>query len=96
MQGDMNAKVTPSSLSSSLSLTSRQIQRLAEMGFDRNAVINSLNANNGDEEAALNGLLSGTPPAPLPAQPAAPSQPQPVPQQPPQQQSGFFGKIWGK
>lgn len=62
------------------------------MGFDRNAVINSLNANNGDEEAALNGLLSGAPPAP---QPPSDTQPSTAQTQPPQQ-SGFFGKIWGK
>jgi hypothetical protein len=54
-----------------------------EMGFERTAVVNSLNANNGNEEAALNGLLSPSPSAAPPA---------PVSAQP----SGLFGRIWGK
>ena len=65
------------------------------MGFERGAVINSLNANNGDEMAALNGLLSGAPAAPNPTSNS--NQPSSAPPQQNQTQSaGVFGRIWGK
>lgn len=71
------------------------------MGFDRNAAINSLNANNGDEMAALNGLLSGAPPSPstiaqAPGSAPPPANPPPAQQQQQSQPSGLFGKLWGK
>jgi hypothetical protein len=34
-----------------------KIQRLVEMGFDRNRVINALNAAGGDEQRALDSLV---------------------------------------
>jgi hypothetical protein len=58
------------------------------MGFAREQVIAALNANNGNDEAAVNSLL-GVPAVVAPgATPIAPPKP-------PKQQSGFFGKIWG-
>ena len=62
------------------------------MGFARDQVIGALQANNGNDEAAVNSLLGG--PAIDPAAAAAAAAPVPPPK-PVKQQSGIFGKIWG-
>lgn len=64
-----------------------QIGRLVEMGFTRDAVLQSLHSNNDNEEAALNSLLSP---------PVQDSQP-PSSNVPSNQNSGgIFGKMWGR
>jgi hypothetical protein len=79
--------------------------RLCEMGFPSDQVHNALVANGGNEEAALNALLSG-PVAPSPAA-GAPGAGVPPPGgaggtpgtgAPPDKApkpSGLFGRMWG-
>jgi hypothetical protein len=72
------------------------------MGFPQDQVVAALNANAGNEEAALNSLLSG------PAPGAAPGAPGPAGAVPadgaapvgeasakPAKPSGLFGRMWG-
>lgn len=68
--------------------------RLCEMGFPMAQCAAALTANNGDQEAALNALLSGTVPLPPPAAAAAPAAGAPAPEKP-TKPSGLFGKMWG-
>lgn len=74
-------------------ITESKVLRLMEMGFDRNSVEHALSANSDNEEAALNGLLSGaasdTPSQNVDAATAATAQ---------QAQSGggMFSRLWGK
>ena len=74
-----------------------KVSRLMEMGFPRESVVSYLIANSNDEEAALNGLLSGSSISPPTGGSNSAQQGQP-PQAPPpsdSSSSGFFSKIWG-
>eukprot|EP01032_Pedospumella_encystans_P019684 gene19684-22384_t len=77
----------------------QKTMRLCEMGFPMAQCAAALTAYNGDPEAALNALLTGTVPPPPPtgapagagAPPAAGA---PAPEKP-AKPSGLFGKMWG-
>jgi uncharacterized UBP type Zn finger protein len=70
-----------------------KVQRLMEMGFERNSVVQALVANSDNEEAALNGLLSGNvseaPPPQSSAAATGASEQQ-------QAGGGVFSRLWGK
>lgn len=76
------------------------------MGFPQDQVIAALNANSGNEEAALNSLLSGPVSAVPAAAPAAPgpagavaadgsAAPAADGAAKPVKPSGLFGRMWG-
>ena len=64
--------------------------RLCEMGFAQDQASAALQANGGNEEAALNSLLAG--PAPAEAQQTASSA---APAAAAAKPSGLFGRMWG-
>jgi uncharacterized UBP type Zn finger protein len=64
------------------------VAKLVEMGFPPDRALQALQANNQDEEAALNSLLSGADNAPTPA-------PAPVQAGGKKASGGMFG-MWGK
>ncbi len=87
-----------------------QTVRLCEMGFPQDQVVAALNANGGNEEAALNALLSGPVSAlagvsgaaggpaagPLGASGAVDGSAAPgEPPGKPAKPSGLFGRMWG-
>lgn len=66
------------------------------MGFPMAQCAAALTACNGDQEAALNSLLSGTAPAPGPPPAgAAGATPKAGGPDKPSKPSGLFGKMWG-
>lgn len=72
--------------------------RLCEMGFPMAQCAAALTAYNGDQEAALNALLTGTvppPPAGAAAAGAAPPVAGAAAPEKPAKPSGLFGKMWG-
>ena len=73
--------------------------RLCEMGFPMAQCAAALSAYNGDQEAALNALLTGTvpppPPAGAPAAAGAPPGAGAAAPEKPAKPSGLFGKMWG-
>ena len=62
------------------------------MGFPSDRVISALQVNNGNEEAALNSLLSAST---MPANNSAVA-PLPTTTGSTKPKSGLFGKMWGK
>eukprot|EP00602_Paraphysomonas_sp_CaronLab_P000755 CAMPEP_0185027374 /NCGR_PEP_ID=MMETSP1103-20130426/12346_1 /TAXON_ID=36769 /ORGANISM="Paraphysomonas bandaiensis, Strain Caron Lab Isolate" /LENGTH=1041 /DNA_ID=CAMNT_0027561333 /DNA_START=105 /DNA_END=3227 /DNA_ORIENTATION=+ len=70
-------------------ITEEKINRLVEMGFRRDIVVQVLNSVNGSEEAAVSELLNCSPPPP----PASQESDQGKPAQQ-SQSSGMFSKFW--